>query len=228
MIESINLILSDMDVIRIISILTMYGVFGYMDLKTREINDKWFLFFGIIAIVLLIVDYIFYDGYSILEWLILIASLIVVYILWKISLYPTGDFFAFIITIVFMPTLYDIISPVFVIMILSIVTIAISHIPYNIILNLSEYRKGKLFKGVKGTKLNKAVVFIKGHRHRAYEHHVGLMENPNKTLRYSYSKYQYVKSGTINKYVEYAAPLLTFAGIAAGIFLIPILYFFRA
>lgn len=228
MIESINFILTDMDVIRIVSILTMFAVFGYIDLKKREINDKWFISFGILAISLIIVDYIFYDGYNVLEWLIVITSLVIVYILWKISIYPTGDFFAFMLTIAFMPMLYEIIPPVFILMAMSFITIFICQMTYNIILNLSEYKRGELFKGVNGSKLNKAVIFIKGHRHRAYEHHVCLLENSNKTLRYSWNEYQYIDSKTsINKYVEYAAPLLTFVAIAACVFLIPILYFFR-
>ena len=227
-IESIDFILTDMDVIRIVSILTMFAIVGYIDLKNREINDKWFIIFGVLAVGLIVVDYIFYNGYNILEWLMLIVSIIIVYILWKISIYPTGDFFILTITIVLMPTLYEIIPPVFIIMAMSFITLFICQVTYNIILNLSEYKRGKLFKGVNGSKLKKAVVFIKGHRHRAYEHHVCLLENSNKTLRYSWNEYQYIDSKTsINKYVEYAAPLLTFVAIAACVFLIPILYFFR-
>ena len=192
-------------------VIIMLCIMGYLDFRTRLVDDRIFIAFGIIAGSIYVFDHSL-DGFDIL---MLVSSLIIATVGWRIGFIYTGDYLALILVAVLMPTFAGLLPTTIVMLILAMLVTAVMSIVANVVLNISEWRHGMLFDGIKSGMLWKAFGFILYHRHRNYEHHVNVSETPDGKLKmFKQEYYEHKTSIPIGKYVQYVFPWMT---VMAGI-----------
>ena len=187
-----------------LAIVAMIFTIGIYDLRNREIDDRLFILFGIVTAGL----YIFDHSIDLFDILMIVASIVTAIIGFVYKFLHTGDFLTIIIITFMLPVIGTFLPTGMMIMFSAIFTSMFILFILNITLNLSEYRKGTLFKGIKSSNKKKAVMFFLCHRHRKFEHHVTISQDDEGYLRLLKQKFIKAKKPT-GYYVQISFPLIT-------------------
>ena len=189
--------------IRMGAIIIMLVVMGYCDLRNREIDDRLFIFFAAVTGALWIIDH----NIDIFGLLMISVSCHIAVLGWKLRFFQTGDFYLILIS-TFMLPVYVWFPTSMLIAIGAVFTTIFAMIGMNVILNLFELRRHELFKGMKDSRLKKAVMFFMCHRHRKFERYIIISEDKDGNL--SMWGQDYIDAKKLTKhYVLYNFPFIT-------------------
>lgn len=121
--------------LRIILLLTMLGIAGIFDVKSRKIPDILWLIFGGIGAVLYAWDYNEMTPYHIIT---IFTSVFVGMMLWRWRITGLADVFAIFAMAVILPVHYGFVMMPIMILVISFFLVVIFVIVYNVSLNLSD------------------------------------------------------------------------------------------
>jgi len=216
--------------IRIILLVSMLGIAGIFDVKSRKIPDVLWLIFGGIGIVLYIWDYNEMTPYHVIT---IFTSVFAGIILWRWKIAGVADSFAILAMAVILPVHYGFVMIPIMILVISFFLVVIFVIMYNVSLNLLDViqlRKIDIFSEFKlEPKHKKAFAFVAIHRKRKYEKFVTPTEKsmsitPNvKSFVFLSSRNKVKRNNQIMQsnemYVQSVPPLIAYM-FGVGLFLL--------
>ena len=204
-----------MEEIRIVLFLAMLAVTGWLDFKTRVIDDRWFVLFGGLGAVLYLLDWQDTNSY---EALVIPCSVTASVSLWRFKVIGPADVFVIITGSVIYPV-YVGLMPTMLMVMIGVAGLAPAVlIGGNVLLNFSDVvMRGGLFGDVSDNRWRKCIAFFTMHRQRKFDRHVFLAENAadgKRRLEFRFARPNQEFAGPSTwRYVEYAAPFATFAAI---------------
>ena len=156
-------------VFRALLLCAMFAVLAYHDLRTRTTNDRVLWIFGGAGALTYIADWQDFDmGY--VGWC-MVGAVVISFWFWRLSLFGSGDLLAFITATAIFPLYQNL--PIQAVLILTAITIMGLFVMFlNMLYNITDLARGKLFAGTRDGKLRKAVAFFILHRQRSRPRHV--------------------------------------------------------
>ena len=155
--------------IRIILLVSMLGIAGFLDFKTRKIPDVLWLVFGGVGAILYLWDY---DILSPYHHITMILGGSVSLMVWRWRIAGAADSFAIVSMTVILPVHYEFVMMPIIILVLSFVIVVFATVLYNIVLNLLDMikQKKRLFSEFPGEPTyRKLFAFVSSHRKRGHE-----------------------------------------------------------
>ncbi len=163
--------------LRIILLVSMLGIAGMIDVRSRKIPDVLWLIFGGIGALLYIWDHHSMTPYHIVT---IFTSVFAAMMLWRWNIAGAGDSFAILAMTVILPVHYEFVMMPILILISSVFLAVVFVTMYNVSLNLSDVIRTKkidVFSKFSESKYKKALAFVTIHRKRRFEKFVIPMEN---------------------------------------------------
>ncbi len=205
-----------MEEIRMALFLGMFAVLGWFDFRTREMDDRLFLVFGAAGAALYVLDWQNTDSYAVL---LVLCSASAAVMLWRFKVFGTADMFAIITGAVIYPVYAGFMPTMLMVFIVGIVFGVAFTVGGNVLLNVSDAARGRLFGDVSDGRVRKCLAFFLVHRQRGFDKHVFLAENTvdgRRRLKLGRkSANQEFAGPSTRNYVEYAPPFITFAAVSA-------------
>ncbi|MDH3203703.1 MAG: A24 family peptidase [Nitrosopumilus sp.] len=164
--------------LRIVLFVSMLGIAGICDVKSREIPDVIWLIFGGIGAALYIWDYD--DGMTSYHVIAIFTSVFVGIMLWRWKIAGSADAFAILAMAVILPVHYEFVMMPIMILVTAFLLVVILVILYNVSLNISDIirsRKMNVFFEFSEPKHKKVFAFLTIHKKRKYEKFVIPAEN---------------------------------------------------
>ena len=164
--------------IRIVILLTLFGIASVYDYKTRKIPDILWIVFSGIGGGLYVIDYESFSAYHVISFF---TSCIFAILLYRIKFVGMGDVFAIISIAAILPVHYEFVMISIISTIPALIIVVFVTVLYNFTLNtvdMMSTKRKSLFCEFEGEFLYRkflAVFFI--HRKRRYEKFVILSEN---------------------------------------------------
>lgn len=205
-----------MEEIRAIIFLAMFAVLGWLDFRTRSIDDRLFLAFGGAGAALYALDWQGTDPYAVL---LILCSASAAVMVWRMGIMGTADMFAMIAGAVIYPVYGGFVPTALVVFVGAIALSVAFTVGGNVLLNSSDALRGGVFRDVSDGRARKCAAFFLVHRQRGFERHVFLAENMvagKRRLKMGRkpADHEFAELST-RRYVEYAAPFVTLAAASA-------------
>ena len=163
---------------RIILLVSMLGVAGIFDVKSRKIPDVIWLIFGGIGAASYIWDY--NDTMTSYHVITIFTSAFAGLSIWRLKITGSADAFAIFAITVILPVHYEFVMIPIVVLVMTFFLVVIFVTLYNISLNVSDTIRSKkmdIFSEFSESKYKKAFAFVTVHRKRRYEKFVISIEN---------------------------------------------------
>lgn len=170
----------DIETLRILLLVSMLGIAGMLDVKSRKIPDVIWLIFGGSGAILYIWDY---NGMTPYHVITIFTSVFAGMILWRWRIAGLADTFAVLAMTVILPIHYEFVMMPVMILVTSFFLVVIFGMLYNVSLNLSDVIRSKktdIFSEFSEPKHKKIFAFVAIHRKRKYEKFVIPAENSMK------------------------------------------------
>ena len=168
----------DIETLRILLLVSMLGITGIFDVKSRRIPDVLWLIFGGIGAMLYVLDY---DGVTQYHVITIFTSVFAGMMLWRWRIAGLADTFAVLAMTVILPVHYEFVMMPIMILVISFFLVVIFVMIYNVSLNLSDVIRSKkidIFSEFKSEPKHKKIfAFVAVHRKRKFEKFVIPMEN---------------------------------------------------
>ena len=152
--------------LRIILLVSMLGIAGFFDVRSRKIPDVVWLIFGGIGAILYAWDHHSMTPYHVIT---IFTSVLAAMMLWRWKIAGLADSFAILAMTVILPVHYEFVMMPIVIMVSSFFLVVIFVTMYNVSLNLSDAIRSKkmdIFSEFSEPKYKKAFAFVTVHRKR--------------------------------------------------------------
>jgi len=213
--------------VRIIILLTLFGIASVYDYKTRKIPDVlWVVFAGIGGIVH-VIDYESFTAYHVISFF---TSCVFAFLLYRMKFVGMADMFGIISISVILPVHYEFVMVPILGTILALIIVVFVNVLYNVILNVTDMISAKrksLFCEFAGESFYRkllAVFFI--HRKRGYEKFVISSENqypaiPKNRSFVLISRNKEISPQMEGGFVQNAAPFILFMMIGLVLLLLP-------
>ena len=213
--------------IRIILLLTLFGIASVYDYKTRKIPDFLWIVFSGIGGMLYLIDYESFSAYHVISFF---TSCVFAFLLYRLKFVGMADMFGIISLSVILPVHYEFVMIPILGTILALIIVVFATILYNFTLNvidmISTTRKS-LFSEFAGESLYRkllAVFFI--HRKRGYEKFVISSENQYPTIPKNRSFVLVSRNKEISPqmdggFVQNAPPFVLFMMVGLVLLLLP-------
>ena len=207
--------------------LVMFAVLGWYDFRTREMDDRLFLVFGAAGAILYVFDWQNTDSYAVL---LVLCSASAAVMLWRFKLFGTADMFAIIAGAVIYPVYAGFMPTMLLVFIGAIVFGVAFTMGSNVLLNISDAVRGRLFADVSDGPTRKCIAFFLVRRQRKFDKHAFLAENTvdgrrRLKLGRKSANREFVGPSTHN-YVEYAPPFVMFSAVSA-FFVVAVAYAYQ-
>lgn len=220
----------DFSFIRIIVAFAMLGIATFLDIKNREIHDFYWIVFGGIAVLLLIMQY---DDSEFVDSLIIsIVFLVPISLgLWYFGVFGGADAFALIVLSVLAPSANiteSIVSPITVLVNASIFAIVPMFV--NAAINLKKIMSNEnIFEGFDEPKFKKILACFIGTRQKVPKHSFSIEINKDGTKKFDFSFHHAEHADycqTKNSWVTPGLPFLLYItlGFIAQVFFGDILF----
>jgi len=220
--------------LRIVLLVSMLGIAGFFDVRSRKIPDVIWLIFGGIGAILYAWDHHNVTSYHVIT---IFTSVLVAIMMWRWKIAGLADSFAILAMTVILPVHYEFVMMPIVILVLSFFLVVIFVAMYNISLNLSDVirsKKTKIFSKFSEPKYKKAFAFVTVHRKRGFEKFVIPMEN-SMSITPNTKSFAFLSSSSRNKvtrnnqhllqsneiYVQSVPPLISYMFGVAVFLLLP-------
>ena len=171
----------DWFLVRAIILCSMFAVLTYQDIRTRTTDDKVLIVFGGAGAAIYLFDHETFD--MLIVGMIMIGSVLAGFLAWKFAIgFGSGDILALITASIIFPlvkvsdllplatseiyTLQQSIPIIFMLFMGATLLAGVFVISVNVMYNLSDLMRGKLFAGVRDGYLRKTVAFMIIHRQR--------------------------------------------------------------
>lgn len=211
--------------IRIILLLTLFGIATIYDYKTRKIPDILWIVFAGIGGGLYVIDYESFTAYHVISFF---TSCVFALSLYRMKFVGMADMFGIISIAVILPVHYEFVMMPILGTILALILVVFSTILYNVALNVTDMistKRKSLFCEFAGESFYRkllAVFFI--HRRRGYEKFIILSENQYPAIPKNRSFVLISRSKEISKlegFVQNAPPFIVFMMIGMVLLLFP-------
>jgi archaeal preflagellin peptidase FlaK len=181
---------------------------SYFDIKTRQINDKVWIFFAIPGILLY-----FFSPISLMTLLFMTTGIIIGVIWFVTGVFGQADGLAMVTLSLVLPVLHD--TPIAILVgVATIILVGFFGISYNIAYNLSDMFNGKLFFGINEKNHRKILAFLTMHKRRNHEKFVIKSQRGDKFMFHFKPEPNEDFAKNFNGFVSSAFPLLPFMLVA--------------
>lgn len=167
--------------LRIVLLVSMLGITGIFDAKTRKIPDVLWLVFGGIGAILYLWDY---DEMTPYHHITMILGGSIAMMMWRWKITGLADSFAVIAMTVILPVHYEFVMMPILVLVMTFFTVVFCMIIYNVSLNLSDTIRTKrwAFSNFESeSKIRKAFAFLAIHKKRKQERFVISAEKHHST-----------------------------------------------
>ena len=168
----------EIESLRVLLLISMLGIAGIFDVRTRKVPDVIWLIFGGIGAVLYAWDYDY--GMTPYHVITIFTSVFAGMMLWRWKIAGLADAFAVLAMTVILPVHYEFVMMPIIILVTAFFLVVIFVSLYNVFLNLSDIirsRKMDMFSEFSESKYKKIFAFVAVHRKRKYEKFVIPTEN---------------------------------------------------
>ncbi|MDH3764189.1 MAG: hypothetical protein OER82_00060 [Nitrosopumilus sp.] len=212
--------------VRIILLLTLFGIASAYDYKTRRIPDILWIAFSGIGGVLYVMDYESFSAYHVISFF---TSCFFGFVLYRLKFVGMADMFGIISIAVILPVHYEFVMIPILGTILSLILVVSATLLYNVLLNtmdmMSKRKRRRLFDRFTGEPLyRKFLAFFFIHRKRRYERFVISAESQYPTIPKNRSFVLISRSKEISQVgglVHNAPPFVVFMMIGLVLLLFP-------
>ena len=213
--------------IRIVILLTLFGIASVYDYKTRKIPDILWIIFSGIGGGLYVSDYEAFSAYHVISFF---TSCVFALLLYRMKFVGMADVFGIISIAVILPVHYEFVMIPILGTILALIIVVFATVMYNFTLNVADMMSTKrksLFSEFAGEPLYRkifAIFFI--HRKRVYEKFVISSENqypviPKNRSFVLISRTKVISPQMEGGFVQNAPPFVLFMMIAIVLLLMP-------
>ena len=212
--------------VRIILLLTLFGIASAYDYKTRKIPDVLWVAFAGAGGMLYVMDYESSSAYHVMSFF---TSCFFAFVLYRLKFVGMADMFGIISISVILPVHYEFVMIPILVTILALILVISATVLYNVALNtidMMSKRRRSLFGEFTGEPLYRkslAVFFI--HRKRGYERFVISAENQHPTIPKNRSFVLISRnkefSSQMEGFVQNAPPFIVFMMIGMILLLLP-------
>ena len=158
--------------IRIILLLTLFGIASIYDYKTRRIPDILWIAFSGVGGMLYVIDYESFSAYPMISFF---TSCLFGFMLYRMKFVGMADLFAIVSISVILPVHYEFVMIPIAVMILALILVVISVTFYNVLLNtidLTSKKRSPFENFSKEPIYRKVFAFFSIHKKRRYEKYV--------------------------------------------------------